>query len=331
MVSSHFLVDIFLNDFLYPLIHRAEVFIMPAEGLFVGYLFSAICIAVIYYSVKLKTWNCLYSFKELLRVHNIKSKSVKDDIKLYIFDKIILGFIYSFILGAAFFVRDHIVILLSVLSIPTSHYVPGLFLSIVLTLCSLIVFDFAVFIEHYLSHKVLFLWEFHKIHHIAEDLNPLTAYRSHPVNQSCFILMVSLFSGTYSGVIRYFFDASHVYIMFAGQNVFMFILLVLGLNLQHSRVFIRYPVWLSKILVSPAYHQLHHSCSKKHYDINFGFIFSFWDSLFSTQVIPSREENLRFGVSGEKYETYASLKKTYFIPFIKSGARISRKITNYVK
>ncbi|EHZ6521364.1 sterol desaturase family protein, partial [Salmonella enterica] len=189
-----------------------------------------------------------------------------------------------------------------------------------------VVFDFAVFLEHYFSHKIMFLWEFHKIHHIAEELNPLTAYRSHPVNQCCFILMVSLFSGTYSGIVGYFFDSSHAYILFAGQNVFMFILLLLGLNLQHSRVFLRYPKVIRSILISPAYHQLHHSSDKKHFDINFGFIFAFWDKLFKSQLQPSHEKNLTFGVNGEKYESYAGIKNTYIVPFRKSFSRIKRRM-----
>ena len=28
-----------------------------------------------------------------------------------------------------------------------------------------------------------FLWEFHKVHHSAEVLNPITGFRSHPVDQ----------------------------------------------------------------------------------------------------------------------------------------------------
>ncbi|MDC9581484.1 sterol desaturase family protein [Xenorhabdus sp. PR6a] len=228
-------------------------------------------------------------------------------------------------LGAAFVFRGEIINLLSLSGLPTIHYKPDIMLSIILTLGSLLIFDFAVFFEHYISHKVLFLWEFHKIHHIAEELNPLTAYRSHPVNQCCFILMVSLLSGTYSGVVGYFFGSNHAYILFAGQNVFMFILLLLGLNLQHSRVFIRYPKLIRGVFISPAYHQLHHSSDKKHHDINFGFIFSFWDKLFRTQLQPSNEDRLTFGVSGEKYEDYSGIRKTYLVPFKKAYIRIKRK------
>lgn len=325
LVQEYFL---WLRDhFLIPLYHRAIVFFTPSDGLFIGYLFSALLIAVLYYAYSSRDTNLRAALKELLAAHNLNSRSAKDDVLLFFFDKVFLGFIYSFVVGAAFFFRSEVMQLLSYAGVPTTHAIPGITLSIVLTLLSLLAFDFAVFFEHYLSHKILFLWEFHKIHHIAEDLNPLTAYRSHPVNQCCFILMVSLFSGTYSGVVGYFFDSSHAYVLFAGQNLFMFTLLILGLNLQHSRVFIRYPRIIRSILISPAYHQLHHSSDRQHHDINFGFIFSFWDFFFKTQYLPSSEKHLKFGVSGEKYETYAGIRNTYLVPFRKAFLRLKRKVT----
>ena len=310
-----------------PLWQRASVFVAPAHGLFIGYLLSALIIAVLYYAYSTRSANLFSAFKSVIRAHNFRSRSAKDDVKLFIVDKVFLGFIYSFMFGAAFFFREEVISILSYVGMPTQNYAPGILLSIVLTLLSLLFFDLAVFFEHYLSHKIMFLWEFHKIHHIAEELNPLTAYRSHPVNQCCFILIVSLFSGTYSGFVGYFFDSSHAYLLFAGQNIFMFILLLLGLNLQHSRIFLRYPKGLRSIFVSPAYHQLHHSSDKNHFDINFGFIFSFWDKLFKTQLQPSHEKKLLFGVNGEKYESYAGISKTYIVPFRKSFSRIKRRIS----
>ncbi len=40
--------------------------------------------------------------------------------------------------------------------------------------------DFLLFYVHYIFHKVPALWEFHKVHHSAEVMTPLTAYRVHP-------------------------------------------------------------------------------------------------------------------------------------------------------
>lgn len=35
---------------------------------------------------------------------------------------------------------------------------------------------------HYCQHKISWLWAFHKVHHSAEGLTPLTANRHHPVD-----------------------------------------------------------------------------------------------------------------------------------------------------
>lgn len=318
-------IDRVWEVFLAPLLQRALVFITPSDGLYYVYILTATVIGVAFFSWKNRTGNVIVAARDAVRAHRFSSRSTKDDIKLFIVDKIFLGFIYSFVMGSAFIFKSDVISLMAFIGLPTSHIVPGIFLSIILTVGSLLVFDFAVFIEHYLSHKILVLWEFHKIHHIAEDLNPLTAYRSHPVNQCCFIFIASFFSGTYAGVIGYFFDSRSAYLLFAGQNIFMFLLLLLGLNLQHSRVFLRYPPYVRKILVSPAYHQLHHSSDKAHHDINFGFIFSFWDALFKVQHLPLKHEELTFGVTGEKYENYAGIKKTYLTPFRRAYNRVLRK------
>ncbi|MBE8597378.1 sterol desaturase family protein [Xenorhabdus sp. BG5] len=322
MFTHHITESTFYQGMIVPLWSRLTVFFSPNQGLFIGYLLTAFLIAVIYFSWKIKTWNPVKSGRKVILVHKFTSQSSIDDLKLYFFDKVILGFIYSSILGSALFFRYQTMDLLAFIGLPTQHYVPGMILSLLLTLGALVVFDFAVFFEHYLSHKILILWEFHKIHHIAEHLTPLTAYRSHPVNQSCFIFLASMFTGIYSGVFRYFFDATHAYIVFAGQNIFMFLLLMLGLNLQHSMVYLRYPKFIRDIFVSPAYHQLHHSSDIQHHDKNFGFIFSFWDKLFGTQMFPPAKAELVFGVAGEKYENYSGLKNMYFTPFRKAKKRI---------
>ena len=64
------------------------------------------------------------------------------------------------------------------------HYVA---LSIVVALVG----DFAYYCYHYLAHRNSFFWEFHKVHHSADVLTPMTVYRSHP-----FDLLLSMSIGT---------------------------------------------------------------------------------------------------------------------------------------
>src|SRR5258706_10642538 len=52
---------------------------------------------------------------------------------------------------------------------------------LIFTLIFFIAYDFGRFVAHSLLHDIPVLWEFHKVHHSAEVLTPLTAYRVHPV------------------------------------------------------------------------------------------------------------------------------------------------------
>ena len=42
--------------------------------------------------------------------------------------------------------------------------------------------DFVAYVLHYCQHRFTFLWEFHKVHHSARVMHPLTNYREHPVD-----------------------------------------------------------------------------------------------------------------------------------------------------
>ena len=50
------------------------------------------------------------------------------------------------------------------------------------TLEIIILCDVGIYWGHRLSHQVNFLWRFHKIHHTAESLDWMAAYREHPLD-----------------------------------------------------------------------------------------------------------------------------------------------------
>jgi sterol desaturase/sphingolipid hydroxylase (fatty acid hydroxylase superfamily) len=52
---------------------------------------------------------------------------------------------------------------------------------IVVAVVATIGVDFATYYTHYLFHKVPALWEFHKVHHSAEFLTPISNKRIHPL------------------------------------------------------------------------------------------------------------------------------------------------------
>ena len=80
-------------------------------------------------------------------------------------------------------------------ALPGIGHTPGAAATLFLTLVWIVAFDAGIFVAHYLQHKVPFLWAFHKVHHSAEVLTPITVYRMHPVDDLLTATMVGLLTG----------------------------------------------------------------------------------------------------------------------------------------
>src|SRR5579862_3150407 len=65
-------------------------------------------------------------------------------------------------------------------------------------------FEFAYWLDHFLSHKIAFLWEFHKVHHSAAILTPFTNWRVHPVDTILYMNIQTIVVGSATGLIQYF-------------------------------------------------------------------------------------------------------------------------------
>ena len=187
--------------------------------------------------------------------------------------------------------------------------------SIGLTIVSLLAMDLALYIGHYLQHKVPVLWEFHKVHHSAEVLTPITAFRVHPVDDLLTLSLTALFSGIVQGLFHAVVGTGIADIQVLGVNVLLFAWYIFGFHLRHSHVWLAYPAWLSHVLVSPAQHQIHHSNAPRHFDRNMGFIFAFWDALAGTLYVPKAREELNYGLYGEEPGQFGSVSALYIRPF----------------
>ena len=184
------------------------------------------------------------------------------------------------------------------------------------TLSLVIVGDFASYLTHFLQHKVKFLWEFHKIHHAAEVLNPVTQYRLHPIELLLNNARSIVIFGLVTGVFDYLSTREIVKVTFLGANVFSFLFLVWGSNLRHSHVKLKYFNFLEYIFISPFQHQIHHSDNPAHFDKNMGAKLAIWDWLFGTLVRSKQVTRLQFGL-GEEKKDYNSFFKNLYMPFLK--------------
>ncbi len=185
---------------------------------------------------------------------------------------------------------------------------------ILYTVILFIVSDFTRYWLHRFLHTIPFLWEFHKVHHSAKVLNPLTFYRVHPVENILFGFRYSLSIGFVTGIFIYFFGSKIGLVEVLGANAFIFVFSLLGSNLRHSHIPLAYFKTLEKWFISPKQHQIHHS--KKYFNKNFGGYLSVWDRLFGTLKLSNEVKILKFGLKKEQMKNYESLISILLYPFI---------------
>lgn len=144
--------------------------------------------------------------------------------------------------------------------------------------------DFFVYVAHYLLHRNKFLWEFHKVHHSATTMTPITLYRMHPVEMVIQNFQGMLAFSTATAVFYYFNHSLLATATILGVNAFSFVFFLAGANLRHSHVPFRYPKILEYIFMSPYQHQLHHDVRPRLCHSNFGSRLALWDTFFGTLV-----------------------------------------------
>jgi len=163
---------------------------------------------------------------------------------------------------------------------------------ILFTIVFAMVADLGFYLHHLAFHKIPFLWEFHKVHHSAEVLTPLTDYRAHPLEMLTVGIATGIMLGLAQGIFVYITASTPSVVTLTGMNLVFFLYYLSGYSLRHSHFWIYYGPVFSKVLISPAQHQIHHSSAVKHWDKNFGGTFALWDWLFGTLYLPeSKEEN----------------------------------------
>lgn len=185
----------------------------------------------------------------------------------------------------------------------------------------LVAMDLSQFIAHYLQHKVPLFWEFHKVHHAAQVLNPLTNLREHPIDALLRMLCDGVLLGLTDALFQYYYP--DVSLLRVWGVPLVWIPFNLTANLRHTHLWLSYPKWLSHGFVSPAMHQCHHGSEARHIDVNFGRVLSIWDWLAGTLYIPKERETIRFGI-GPEGEEFNSVLRLYWLPFRKARALLFR-------
>jgi sterol desaturase/sphingolipid hydroxylase (fatty acid hydroxylase superfamily) len=145
---------------------------------------------------------------------------------------------------------------------------------------TLVVFisDLCIYWGHRLSHRLPFLWRFHKVHHTSETLDWMAAYREHPVD--------NLFTRTVENAPVFLLGFPLEFI--AGIVAFRG---VWGLVIHSNTVLPLGPFkW---ILGSPSIHHWHHA--RWHSGCNYANLMPLMDLIFGTYHCPEKKP-LSYGV-----------------------------------
>ncbi|RXJ67642.1 sterol desaturase [Halarcobacter ebronensis] len=286
-----------------------EYLIDPDRRTYWVYLFSSIAIGMIYIAANSRYKRVNFSSK--LWLH----PSAKLDYYYFIlsyFIKMLL--IIPIVISAksvAFFVNKHLYYNFGYNHIQHISYETTL---VLYTITLFVVSDFTRYWLHRFLHTIPILWEFHKVHHSAKVLNPLTFYRVHPVENILFGFRYSLGIGVVTGIFIYFFGSRIGVHEVLGANIFVFVFSLLGSNLRHSHIPFAYFKPLEKWFISPKQHQVHHS--KKHFDKNYGSYLAIWDRIFGSLKLSCEVKTLKFGLRKEQMNNYNSLSNIIFYPFV---------------
>lgn len=293
-----------------------------SERLFWLYILTSILIAVLIYFKKKNHLSGVLNFIFPKEIYQHQSSKI--DLYIILLQPIFnIGFIFpTSVLSIFLFSTTFRSVLDSIFTSPnwtfsTSSYV-------IYSIIWIIVYDFAQYIGHYWLHKIPILWEFHKIHHSAEVLNPATAYRFHPFEIVITTFVITGLTSVVTALFAWLYNQEITLISVLNMHIVIFLFYVCGYHFRHSHIKVIYPRWLQHILVCPSQHQIHHSIQEKHWDKNIGYIFSVWDWLFGTLYIATHDEEYQYGLSKNQDETYRNLINVYVIP-IKNAINLLKK------
>jgi sterol desaturase/sphingolipid hydroxylase (fatty acid hydroxylase superfamily) len=172
---------------------------------------------------------------------------------------------------------------------------------VVSTVALFLAAEFGYWIDHWTSHKVPFFWEFHKAHHSAEVLTPLTNFRVHPVEGMKFANILAVTMGLTDAALTWGLGEPAKAFTVFDRNILGLAGLYLIQHLQHTHLWLIAPGPLGRVIYSPAHHQIHHSSNPEHFGKNLGAFLTLWDWMFGTLHTPAKtRERLVFGLRPEE-------------------------------
>jgi sterol desaturase/sphingolipid hydroxylase (fatty acid hydroxylase superfamily) len=264
--------------------------------------FTALCVAVLFLGFKRSRRRRPLRPRVLVRAlfprKLLRSPSTTADVGFFAFNFFLAGLLFGWAI-----VSYHLVssatggMLVNGFGAVQPSPLPAIYSVAILTCALFLAYELGYWLDHYLAHNISFLWEFHKVHHTAEVLSPLTNFRVHPVDSIVFYNIQAVVMGITGGVVNFALGEAVQPFTIAGSNVLVLVFTYFVGHLQHSHFWIVFTGLWGRLFLSPAHHQIHHSTNPAHFNKNLGACLGIWDWLFGTLHVPGKKrEKLTFGV-----------------------------------
>lgn len=168
---------------------------------------------------------------------------------------------------------------------------------------ALIALDYTFYLWHVLTHRVPFLWRFHKVHHVDLDLDASTALRFHFGEMALSVPWRAaqvLVLGVSPRALALWQKLTLIEILFHHSNV--------KLPLEVERL-------LCCVLVTPRMHGIHHSIVEEETNANWSSGLTIWDYLHGTLRLDVPQDAIIIGVPAYRRPEELTLPKLLVIPF----------------
>ncbi len=143
--------------------------------------------------------------------------------------------------------------------------------------------DFFQYWAHRAFHRIPWLWNFHAVHHSAQNMDWMSGARMH------FVEILIIRSITAIPVLALGFTplAIELYVLLAYVYT----------TLIHANIGWRFPL-VDRLFVTPQFHHWHHGADKEAIDVNFAIHFPILDRLFGTHHLPKDKWPTSYGIEG---------------------------------
>ncbi len=178
-------------------------------------------------------------------------------------------------------------------------------------IAAFLILDFAIYLQHVMSHGLPAFWRLHKVHHSDLDVDLTTGIRFHPLE-----ILISLI---YKALIV------------AALGIDPWVVVLFEAVLNGSAIYthgnIRIPEQVDTVLrwifCTPDMHRIHHSMLPEETNSNYGFFLSIWDRICGTmRRTPMKgHDGLEIGLADHRDSKTLSFIGLLLMPFKRLSKR----------